>query len=139
MGDRILVVDDDPDILQYVKMNLEREGFEAETASNCVEALHVARQRPPALVLMDVMMPGMDGLEATRLICERYADKSVRPHIVGVSAFIDELTRDRGRAAGMAAFLGKPIRPDDLFAAVEQQTPEATEVGTEPEAEVAAG
>ena len=91
------------------------------------------------VVLMDVMMPGMDGLEATRLICERYADPSVRPLIVGVSAFNDNLTRDRGRAAGMAAFLAKPIRPDDLFAAVEQRSPNAAEAGPEPESEVAAG
>ena len=58
MGDRILVVDDDPDILQYVKMNLELEGFETETASNGADALKVASANPPSLVLLDVMKIG---------------------------------------------------------------------------------
>ena len=138
---RVLIVDDHAIVRKGIRALLATEpGINVVgEAENGHEAIAQAAAIQPDVILMDIVMPGMDGLEATRLICERYADKSVRPHIVGVSAFNDELTRDRGRAAGMAAFLGKPIRPDDLFAAVEQQTPEATEVGTEPEAEVAAG
>jgi CheY-like chemotaxis protein len=136
---RVLVVDDSQTNRFLMTRMLEERGHSTTIATDGLEAIEMVDRADFDVVLMDLMMPGMDGLEATRLICERFADTPVRPHIVGVSAFNDELTRDRGRAAGMAAFLGKPIRPDDLFAAVEQLTPEATDVGTEPEAEVAPG
>lgn len=136
---RVLVVDDSQTNRFLMTRMLEERGHSTTIATDGLEAIEMVERAEFDVVLMDVMMPGMDGLEATRLICERYADPSVRPLIVGVSAFNDNLTRDRGRAAGMAAFLAKPIRPDDLFAAVEQRSPNAAEAGPEPESEVAAG
>ena len=121
---RVLVVDDSQTNRFLMTRMLEERGHSTTIATDGLEAIEMVERAEFDVVLMDVMMPGMDGLEATRLICERYADPSSRPLIVGVSAFTDDLTRDRGRTAGMATFLAKPIRPDDLFAAVEQHKPD---------------
>ena len=61
---KILLVDDEPDILEFVSYNLEKEGFEVETASNGLEGIKKAKIFKPNLILMDVMMPQMDGVEA---------------------------------------------------------------------------
>jgi CheY-like chemotaxis protein len=115
---------------------LEERGHSTTVAADGLEAIEMLERADFDVVLMDIMMPGMDGLEATRIICERRTNPASRPLIVGVSAFTDDTSLERGRAAGMAAFLAKPIRPDDLYAAVEQKLPEAL---TGPEAEVSAG
>jgi len=120
----VLVVDDSQTNRFLMTRMLEERGHSTTTASDGFEALEILERADFDVVLMDVMMPGMDGLEATRLICERRSDPADRPLIVGVSAFTDETSRDRGRDAGMSAFLAKPIRPDDLYAAVEQQVQE---------------
>jgi len=124
---RVLVVDDSQTNRFLMTRMLEERGHSATAASDGLEAIETIERAEFDVVLMDVMMPGMDGLEATRLIRERYADAPNCPLIVGVSAFTDDLTRDRGSKAGMVAFLAKPIRPDDLYAAVEQQLAEETE------------
>jgi len=136
---RVLVVDDSQTNRFLMTRMLEERGHSATVATDGLEAVEMVERADFDVVLMDVMMPGMDGLEATRIICERRADPSNRPLIVGVSAFTDDTSQERGRAAGMATFLAKPIRPDDLYAAVEQESPEVPESGAEPEAEVAAG
>jgi len=66
MQERVLVVDDDPDILKFVQVNLELEGYSAESAENGSIALDAAKGSPPDLVLLDVMMPEMDGLTVLR-------------------------------------------------------------------------
>lgn len=116
MGDRILVVDDDPDILQYVKMNLEREGFEAETASNGIEALQAARQNPPALVLMDVMMPGMDGLTALRHLRNDPTTSSVPVVMLTARALAKD--RVKGLDLGADDYITKPFAVEELIARV---------------------
>src|SRR5512134_1778350 len=60
---RILVIDDDPSVTSVLKRGLSYEGFAVDVASSGVEGLRVARERPPGLVILDVMMPGLDGLE----------------------------------------------------------------------------
>jgi CheY-like chemotaxis protein len=133
---RVLVVDDSQTNRFLMTRMLEERGHSTTVASDGLEAIEMLERADFDVVLMDIMMPGMDGLEATRIICERRANPATRPLIIGVSAFTDDTSLERGRAAGMAAFLAKPIRPDDLYTAVEQHVPDAP---TGPEAEVAAG
>ena len=116
MGDRILVVDDDPDILQYVKMNLELEGFEAETASNGIEALEIATKRPPALVLLDVMMPGMDGLTTLRHLRNDPTTSSVPVVMLTARALAKD--RVKGLDLGADDYITKPFAVEELVARV---------------------
>ena len=67
---KILVVDDEPDILEFLSYNLEKEGFLVETAENGKQALEKAKKNQPDIVLLDVMMPEMDGIEACRTMRE---------------------------------------------------------------------
>jgi two-component system, sensor histidine kinase and response regulator len=134
---RVLVVDDSQTNRFLMTRMLEERGHSTTTATDGLEAIEMVERATFDVVLMDVMMPGMDGLEATRIICERRQPAN-RPVIVGVSAFTDDLSKNRGREAGMTTFLAKPIRPDDLFAAVEQQSPAPSESEDEPEPEAAA-
>lgn len=116
MGDRILVVDDDPDILQYVKMNLELEGFEAETASNGLEALEIAAKNPPALVLLDVMMPGMDGLTTLRHLRNDPITSSVPVVMLTARALAKD--RVKGLDLGADDYITKPFAVEELIARV---------------------
>ncbi len=116
MGDRILVVDDDPDILQYVKMNLEREGFETETAANGLEALQIARTHPPSLVLLDVMMPGMDGLTTLRHLRNDPSTSSVPVVMLTARALAKD--RVKGLDLGADDYITKPFAVEELIARV---------------------
>jgi len=137
---RVLVVDDSQTNRFLMTRMLEERGHSTTTAKDGLEAIEMVERARFDVVLMDVMMPVMDGLEATRVICESH-EPSRRPLIVGVSAFTDDMSQDRGREAGMTTFLAKPIRPDDLFAAVEQQNPTMAEAEGEsgPKAAAAGG
>ncbi len=116
MGDRILVVDDDPDILQYVKMNLELEGFETETASNGADALQVASANPPSLVLLDVMMPGMDGLTTLRHLRNDPPTASVPVVMLTARALAQD--RVKGLDLGADDYITKPFAVEELVARV---------------------
>ncbi len=116
MGDRILVVDDDPDILQYVKMNLELEGFETATASNGIDALTLAAENPPSLVLLDVMMPGMDGLTTLRHLRNDPPTASVPVVMLTARALAQD--RVKGLDLGADDYITKPFAVEELVARV---------------------
>lgn len=107
----ILVIDDDPDILDSIVGILAQAGYTTIAARDGVEALIAARANPPALVLLDVMMPLMDGWDFLRLLREDTVLHDV-PVVVVTATDIDD---DRGRAD---AFLLKPFRLDHLLALV---------------------
>ena len=116
MGDRILVVDDDPDILQYVKMNLEREGFETDTASNGADALRLAAEQPPSLVLLDVMMPGMDGLTTLKHLRNDAPTASVPVVMLTARALAQD--RVKGLDLGADDYITKPFAVEELVARI---------------------
>ncbi len=116
MSDRILVVDDDPDILGFVKANLEREGFEIEVAASGPEALELATQRPPALVLLDVMMPGMDGLTTLRHLRNDVPTANVP--VVMLTAKPQAAERVKGLDLGADDYITKPFEVEELVARV---------------------
>ena len=112
----ILIADDDRDILELVSLALERDGYELVLASNGEEALALARNRPPSLAVLDVMMPRLDGCEVTRRL--RADDATRTLPVVLLSAFADELQAARGLAAGADAYVKKPFSPRELSAQV---------------------
>ena len=109
---RVLVVEDNPVNALVVRTMLERLGYLSEHASSGVEAVEAVRRQPYDLVLMDMQMPEMDGLEATRHI--RALDLEKQPYVMAFTANVMAEDRAACAAAGMNAFIGKPVRMSDL-------------------------
>ena len=111
-GDRILVVDDEPDILALVTYHLARAGYRVSTAATGVEALQAAREEMPALVVLDLMLPELSGFE----VLERMrADKSlVETPVLMLTARRDEPDRVKGLSLGADDYLVKPFSPQEL-------------------------
>jgi len=114
--ERVLVVDDDPDIVQFVRMNLELEGFEAATAENGKIALEMAKAQPPDLVLLDVMMPEMDGLTVLRHMRNSPATANIPVIILTAKALAED--RVKGLDLGADDYVTKPFDLDELMARV---------------------
>lgn len=114
--ERILVVDDDPDILQFVQMNLELEGFETSVAEGGRAALQLARERPPDLVLLDVMMPEMDGLTVLRHLRNDPPTANVPVIILTAKALAED--RVKGLHLGADDYITKPFELEELIARV---------------------
>ncbi|MBR0332676.1 MAG: response regulator, partial [Alistipes sp.] len=98
MGYRILLIDDEDDILEFVKYNLTRDGYEVYTASNGAEGLQEALRVKPHLILLDMMMPVLDGIETCKALRRSPALKNVM--IVFLSAIGSEETQLQGYDAG---------------------------------------
>jgi signal transduction histidine kinase/CheY-like chemotaxis protein len=114
---RILLVEDNP-VNQKLAMHLlERLGYQADLAANGLEAMDVLRRQTYDVVLMDVQMPEMDGLEATRHVRQEMAEDA-QPHIIAVTANAMKEDRDKYLAAGMDDYLSKPIRVTELVMAL---------------------
>lgn len=117
----ILVVDDFDDTRLMMRLWLQKRGYRVLEASNGLEALEVARRDAPHLVIMDIEMPEMDGLTATRRIRE---DERLRDvPIVAVSAYGAEHWRDRAIAAGCNEYVSTPFEPKELSTLIKSLLP----------------
>ena len=113
---RILLVDDEPDILEIVGYNLSQEGYQIFTAENGKEALAKAKKELPHLIIMDVMMPEMDGMEATEMI--RKIPELSNTIITFLTARSEEYSQVAGFEAGADDYITKPIKPKLLVSKV---------------------
>jgi DNA-binding response OmpR family regulator len=118
----ILVVDDEPAIVDLVRFTLEDADVRVVEASDGVEALDLARRIKPDLVLLDVQMPRLDGLEVCRQL--RSEPDLARTPIIMLTAAGQEADRARGRGAGADEYLSKPFSPLALLALVEALVPD---------------
>jgi PAS domain S-box-containing protein len=116
---RILLAEDNAMNQKVALRLLERLGYRADVAANGLEAIEALERRPYDVVLMDVQMPELDGLDATRRICERWPAES-RPHIVAMTANALPEDREACFAAGMNDYVAKPIRAEELAAALKR-------------------
>ncbi len=112
----ILLVDDEPDILEIVGYNLSAEGYNVITAENGVEAVKVAKKKKPHLVILDVMMPEMDGIEACEQI--RKLPDLQNTIITFLTARGEDYSQVAGFDAGADDYITKPIRPKVLVSKV---------------------
>lgn len=112
----ILLVDDEPDVLEFLSYNLGKEGYKVSKAKNGREALEQVRQQHPHLILLDVMMPGMDGIETCRAIraMPQYNDTI----IVFLTARGEDYSQIAGFEAGADDYITKPIKPKLLTSRV---------------------
>jgi PAS domain S-box-containing protein len=117
---RVLLAEDNPVNQEVMTLLLEKAGFRVRLAANGEEALQAFEKEPFDLILMDLQMPGMDGLRATRLI--RAREKAVGGHVPIIAVTANALSGERQRclAAGMDEYLSKPIRGAELFPAIER-------------------
>ncbi len=122
---RILLAEDNAVNQKLALRLLERMGYRADVVGDGVEAVAALDDRTYDVVLMDVQMPELDGLEATRQIRSRWPDRRVR--IIAMTANAMAEDREACLAAGMDDYVSKPIRVDELIAALERVTPVASD------------
>jgi two-component system alkaline phosphatase synthesis response regulator PhoP len=113
---KILIVDDEPDILEFVGYNLEKEGYAVKTASSGKEALERAAKHQPHLILLDVMMPGMDGIETCDQLRKMPALKETM--IAFLTARGEDYSQVAGFDAGADDYITKPIKPKVLISRI---------------------
>ena len=116
MNYRILIVDDEADILEFIRYNLKKEGYEVYTASDGLEALKVAAEVSPHLVLLDVMMPNMDGMETCRQL--RKMPQTEDAVIAFLTARSEDYSQVAGFDAGADDYIAKPVRPNVLVSRI---------------------
>jgi signal transduction histidine kinase/HPt (histidine-containing phosphotransfer) domain-containing protein len=116
---RILVAEDNAVNVKLITIILGRLGYRPDVAGNGLEAIAALRRQPYDVVLMDVQMPQMDGVEATRLICQEWPNDR-RPRIIALTAGVTPQERQACLDAGMEEFLDKPIVPMQLVQALER-------------------
>ena len=112
-GSKILVVDDDPNVVELVRLYLEQDGHEVLTASDGATGLEMAREQAPNLIVLDLMLPRMDGMEVCRAVRE---DSSVP--IIMLTAMVEEDNRLAGLDLGADDYVTKPFSPRELAARV---------------------
>ncbi|MBK9148046.1 MAG: response regulator transcription factor [Flavobacteriales bacterium] len=109
LNPKVLLVDDEPDIIELLKYNLEREGFAVSSASNGHDAMKVAKAVRPDLIVLDIMMPGMDGVEVCNQL--RQLPEFKNTIITFLTARGEDYTQIAGFEAGADDFITKPLRP----------------------------
>ena len=114
MAEKILIVDDDPETVKFISIFLKRQGYEPLVAQDGMEALRIAHDQPPALIVLDVMMPGLDGFEVARSL-RRHPETALIP-ILMFTAKTQPQDKIQGYEAGVDIYLTKPIHPLELQA-----------------------
>ena len=113
---KILLVDDEPDILEFLSYNLKKEGYNVFTANNGKEAVSIAKKETPQLIILDVMMPDMDGIETCREIREIPGLKDVM--IAFLTARSEDYSQIAGFDVGADDYINKPIKPRVLISRI---------------------
>ncbi|HEX3805597.1 MAG TPA: response regulator [Gaiellaceae bacterium] len=118
-GPLVLVVDDDARIREYVRVNLEMEGYLVREAASADEALHAIADQAPELVLLDVVMPGVDGWQ----MLQRMQEKHGSIPVIMFSGQVDEHAAGDAAERGARGFIGKPFDPQQLIERAKQLVP----------------
>jgi len=116
-GHTILIIDDEPDILEFLSYNLKKEGYKVFTAANGEEGVLLTQQIQPSLIILDVMMPKMDGIEVCQVI--RKDLHLTQPIITFLTSRAEDYAQIAGFEAGADDYITKPIRPRLLLSKVE--------------------
>ena len=113
---KILLVDDDPDILELLEYNLSREGFQIRVAENGLKGVQVAQEFLPDMILMDIMMPIMDGIEAGRIIKQDAILKNA--YLIFLTARSEEYSEVAAFEIGANDYINKPVKPRALISRI---------------------
>jgi excisionase family DNA binding protein len=118
-GPLVLVVDDDPRLREYMRVNLTLEGYSVREAASADEALEAIEDTAPELVLLDVVMPGVDGWQMLQRMQERHGSIPV----IMFSGKVDETSAGEAKERGAQGFVGKPFDPQQLIERAKQLVP----------------
>jgi len=121
---KILVVDDEIQLIELVQIRLEADGYEVITANDGEEGLEKAKSEKPDLILLDVMMPKMDGYQACSLLKNDEQTKNIP--VILFTGKAQEDFEDVGKKAGADAFITKPFDPPELLAKIEELLKKST-------------
>ena len=119
-SERLLLAEDNVVNQKVALAILHKLGFRADVAANGLEVLAAVERQPYDVILMDVHMPEMDGLEAARRLGQLYPDPARRPWIVALTANAMQGDREMCLAAGMDDYISKPIKPEDLLTVIKR-------------------
>jgi DNA-binding response OmpR family regulator len=133
MASKILIADDDPVILKLLQVNLEMEGYEVVAAEDGEAALHKARATNPDLIILDIMMPKMDGMTARQALLEMPDLKNTPVIFLSARAQLADI--QKGYEAGVTEYVTKPFDPLDLLGIIEQILAGTYQRSEEPAAE----
>jgi DNA-binding response OmpR family regulator len=117
----VLIVDDDERLREYVRVNLEAEGYEVREAGSAADALTALGEQSPDLILLDVMMPKVDGWEMLQRVHEKHGVGAIP--VIMFSGKVDERAADEASSRGVQAFIGKPFDPRALIESTKQLLP----------------
>jgi excisionase family DNA binding protein len=120
-GPGVLIVDDDPAVRGFVRASLELEGYVVREAASAEEGLAALEEQPPDLILLDVMMPHVDGWEMLRRVQERHGVGAIP--VLMFSGKVDETAAADARSRGAQGFVGKPFDPSQLIESAKQLLP----------------
>jgi excisionase family DNA binding protein len=120
-GPTVLIVDDDERLREYVRVNLEMEGYTVREAASAEEGLGVLEEATPDLVLLDVMMPEVDGWEMLQRVQERHGIGTIP--VIMFSGKVDDQGAEEAATRGAQGFIGKPFNPQQLIDQTKQLLP----------------
>jgi excisionase family DNA binding protein len=120
-GPLVLIVDDDPGLRGFVRASLELEGYSVKEAGSADEGLAALEEEPPDLILLDVMMPQVDGWEMLRRVQERHGVGAIP--VLMFSGKVDEREAEQAASRGARGFIGKPFDPQQLIESAKQMLP----------------
>ena len=120
-GPAVLIVDDDPKLREYIRVNLEMEGYSVKEAGSAEEGLGALEESTPDLVLLDVMMPEVDGWEMLRRVQERHGVGGIP--VIMFSGKVDDKAAAEATSRGAQGFIGKPFNPQELINQTKQLLP----------------
>lgn len=127
MNGKILVIDDDEDILELLTYNLKKENYEVRSAENGLRGLEVAREFQPDIILIDIMMPVMDGIQAGKAIKSELKNT----HLIYLTARAEEYSEVAAFEAGADDYITKPIKPRALLSRIQAWFRKETEKNTD--------
>ena len=128
MGRKILLADDDPDVVDVVSIILEDEGYEVVMARDGAEALEKIRSEGPDLVILDLLMPRVDGFAVFNTLREAAYERWSQLPVVVLTSVREEVSKRRyelesGKSMGYAAYLEKPVEPEELLETISSLLP----------------
>ncbi len=126
-GKKILVVEDDALIRELDRINLESAGFEVVLATDGFQGLEMARTENPDLIVLDIMLPKMDGFKVCRIL--KFDDKYKHIPIIMLTARIQEVDKETGFKTGADGYMTKPFEPEELIKKINQVLADAKKTG----------